>query len=338
MECRLRNGAPCTPIVSAIVPSYNGAAYIRDCLRSVREQSFQELEIVVVDDGSDDDTRSIVAGEAARDPRVRLVEHEGNRGIAAARNTGIRESSGMYVGFLDQDDLWLPGKLDEQLKVFAESPDTVEAVFSDALMIDDDGRSLGPCHREHIPRDVNSMSARERLEAFFLHNFIPIIALLVRRTCLDRIGLFDETIRSGVDDFELCVRLVGHAETQYIGRPVAAHRVHRSNYSSDTARLLADLPGVMETAVAEFPYLADLIPRKRALLHYRLARYHRDAGRFREARANLREAARADPSWATPRRMMPLYALDRLGLGLLAARRIARRALVRPGHHRRRPE
>lgn len=329
MEPPLPAGRAHSPVVSAVVPSFNGERYLRKCLQSIQRQTLEDLEIVVVDDGSTDSSRSVVLEEAAGDARIRLIEHERNRGIAAARNTGILESRGRYVGFLDQDDVWLPSKLDVQVSTLERSGEGVEAVFSDVLMIDEEGGTLGRCHHEYIPQSVNLMSREERLRACFLHNFIPLIGLLVRRSSFERIGLFDETVRGGMDDFELCLRLVGNADVRYIDRPLAAHRVHGGNYSQRTDRLLSDLPDLIERAVEEFPGLDALAARKRALLHFRLARYHRDAGRFHEAREELREAMRADPSWSTPRLMMPLFALGRTGLAVLAVRRAIRRFLAR---------
>ncbi|MBD3368622.1 MAG: glycosyltransferase [Candidatus Eisenbacteria bacterium] len=330
LELLLLVGRTPPPVVSAVVPSYNGEAYLRECLRSIRSQTLDGLEIIVVDDGSSDSSRSIILDEAADDERIRFVEHDRNRGIAAARNTGISESRGEFVGFLDQDDVWLPSKLETQVSTLEEAGRGVEAVFSDVLMVDERGRTLGRCHHEYIPQDVNRMSREQRLRACFLHNFIPVIGLLVRRSCFDRIGLFDESIRGGMDDFELCLRLVGGADIMYIDRPLAAHRVHGGNYSQKTDRLLSDLPDVIGKAVEEFPALGPLVPRKRALLHYRLARFHRDSGRFRKAREELREAQRIDPTWSVPGLLAPLYAMGRAGSAILAVRRALRRLLVRP--------
>ena len=105
-----------SPKVSVVIPVFNRPAAVRRAIESVLAQTCQDFEIIVVDDGSTDETPAVVAGLA--DPRMTLIQHEGNRGGSAARNTGLRAASAEYVAFLDSDDEWLPRKLERQLEVF----------------------------------------------------------------------------------------------------------------------------------------------------------------------------------------------------------------------------
>jgi glycosyltransferase involved in cell wall biosynthesis len=99
------------PLVSVVVPCYNRARLIPRAVKSVQEQNFESLEIVLVDDGSSDDTVGVVERLKTTEPRIRFLRHERNRGEAAARNTGVKNARGRYIAFLDSDDEWLPGKL-----------------------------------------------------------------------------------------------------------------------------------------------------------------------------------------------------------------------------------
>ena len=110
------------PAVSVIMPAYNVAPYVGDALRSALAQTFTDLEVLVVDDGSTDATADVVAGIAARDPRVRLIRQP-NRGLAGARNTGLRSARGDVFALLDSDDLWEPEFLAEQVAILRAHPD-----------------------------------------------------------------------------------------------------------------------------------------------------------------------------------------------------------------------
>jgi glycosyltransferase involved in cell wall biosynthesis len=117
-------GAATTPKVSAIIIVLNGDAYIEEAIASIRGQSFGDWELLVVDDGSTDGTKAIVARLADTDSRIRLLQHPdgGNHGMSAARNVGIAAARGAYIGFLDADDLWLPEKLAEQVAILEADP------------------------------------------------------------------------------------------------------------------------------------------------------------------------------------------------------------------------
>ena len=130
--------------VSTIVAVYNLAPYIEAAVRSVQVQQIDDLEIVVVDDGSTDNTSEIVQDLAADDPRIRLT-HQPNRGAAAARNIGIEAATGEFITFLDGDDLYDPGKLSRQLEVMAEYP-AVGLVFHDLCRFESDPADRAGAH------------------------------------------------------------------------------------------------------------------------------------------------------------------------------------------------
>lgn len=120
--------------VSVVIPTYNRAYIIRDALESALVQTYRNFEIIIVDDGSSDNTREIV--ESYRSDKIRYVRHEKNRGCSAACNTGIAEATGDLVGFLDSDDCWMPEYLERQIGFFSRHPE-VSAVFTDVQIVGD---------------------------------------------------------------------------------------------------------------------------------------------------------------------------------------------------------
>ncbi|MBT8087911.1 MAG: glycosyltransferase family 2 protein, partial [Gammaproteobacteria bacterium] len=126
------------PKISVVIPAYNVAAFIEDAINSVLGQTHRDFEVIVVDDGSPDDTASIV--KRFDDPRIRLVSQP-NRGLAGARNTGIRCADGEYVAFLDADDLWRPTKLEEHVRHLDENPE-LGVSYSTSQFIDEAGAPL----------------------------------------------------------------------------------------------------------------------------------------------------------------------------------------------------
>jgi len=125
------------PTVSVIISTYNRAHLIGRAIQSVLNQTYQDFEVIVVDDGSTDNTEEIV--KSFNDPRIRYIRHEKNKGAAAARNTGIKAARGKYIAFQDSDDEWLPEKLEKQMKVFENAPPEAGVVYTDMQRINEDG-------------------------------------------------------------------------------------------------------------------------------------------------------------------------------------------------------
>jgi glycosyltransferase involved in cell wall biosynthesis len=131
-------------LVSVIVPAFDAAASIRQTLNSVLAQTYQEIEVIVVDDGSSDATSAIVEEFVARDPRFHLIR-QSNAGVGAARNTAIRKARGKYVAPLDADDYWFPGKLEKQVACMEQSGRETGLVYCWSTVIDDQGGLLSSC-------------------------------------------------------------------------------------------------------------------------------------------------------------------------------------------------
>lgn len=207
-----------TPRVSIIIPAYNRADMILTALNSVLAQTYTDWEAVVVDDGSSDNTREVVAG--VKDARVRYIYQE-NKGLPGARNTGIRASGGEYVAFLDSDDAFLPDKLALQVPVLDANPDLC-LVAGGFIEVDE---NLRPLHeiRPWVKNPTLGLLDWVRTCSFCVGS--P----LVRRAWLDKAGLFDENMRF-VEDWDLWLRMASMGcRMEWLKKPVYLYRMHPSS-------------------------------------------------------------------------------------------------------------
>jgi GT2 family glycosyltransferase len=229
--------------VSVVIPTYNRAGVVVNAIRSVLGQTRPPLEVVVVDDGSKDDTEARV--RALADARVRYVRQE-NAGVSAARNAGVRASRGEVVAFLDSDDVWKPEKLAHDLAVLAAHPE-VDAVFTDLDKHDGevyvrsfvrDCPPFAAVLEAHPGADTIVLSAREM--RLVLLEEVPIMpsAFAIRRHVFERLGGFDTRWRSW-EDWELFLRLTAAGgRIAYVDRPLATLLI-----SSDSLHVVDSLRG-----------------------------------------------------------------------------------------------
>lgn len=214
------------PRVSVIVPCYAQAHLLPEAIESALAQRGASFEIVVVDDGSPDDVRSVVE----RYPGVRYVR-QANRGLSAARNTGLRESVGEFLVFLDADDRLLPGALAAGVACFAEHPDSA-FVYGDFRFMNEDGAPLDTRVRPPLEVDLyGGMLVRNHIEM--------TSTVLFRRSVLEGEGAFDTSLRSA-EDYELLLRLSRKYPTSFHHELVAEYRRYEHQGKS-----LSQNPGVM---------------------------------------------------------------------------------------------
>jgi glycosyltransferase involved in cell wall biosynthesis len=205
-----------SPVVSVIIPTYNRARFVGQAIQSVLDQTFQDFELIVVDDGSTDNTRTVV--EEFTDPRIRYI-HQENMGISGTRNTGIRNARARYIAFLDSDDIWLPRLLESQVAILNSNPD-LDWVYARARAISANGVPRGGILGE-APRYPG-----EPFRSILYQDFVGTpITVVVRKRCLDRAGLFDETFHTSVD-WELWLRMSRECRFQFVDKILACLRSH----------------------------------------------------------------------------------------------------------------
>lgn len=200
-----------TPTVSVILPTYNRARLLARSLSSVLNQTYSDLEILIVDDGSDDDTEAIVKGSG--DARIRYVRLGTRSGASRARNVGIGHARGRYIAFQDSDDKWLPAKLERQMRAFELRPDAA-VVYSDMYRALADGRVL--YHRSPAIVRGRLINPETRYWQAYM---LGMQCAVVKRECLERVGLFDQTLPS-FEDLDLFLRLAEREDFVHLHEPL----------------------------------------------------------------------------------------------------------------------
>ncbi len=215
--------------VSLVIATFNHARFLGEALDSALAQTLEGVEVVVVDDGSTDDTPAVLASYAGRIQVIR----QPNRGLAAARNAGLAAARGTYVGFLDADDVLMPTKLAEQVALLEGAP-TVGWTYCDALI---ETIATGTEMRASERFGYGARMLDGWLFPELIHgNFIPAIAPLVRRTVLDAAGGFDDRLTT-LEDWDLWLRLSLIAEARYRPAVLVRYRVHPGGMSEDRSRM-----------------------------------------------------------------------------------------------------
>ena len=200
-------------LVSVIIPAYNQGCYLDKAVQSVLGQTYPNFEIIIVDDGSTDNTASI--GCSYNAPHIHYVRQE-NQGLPAARNTGLRYAQGEFVSYLDSDDLFLPDKLKLLMEAFEVRPD-LGFVAGQAIPINETDQPLGKMYDSPVPQP---------LEELLLGNPLHVGSVLVRRAWQDRAGEFDTSLRSYEDwDMWLRLALLG-CQMGWVAQPVSLYRFH----------------------------------------------------------------------------------------------------------------
>jgi len=215
-----------SPKVSVIMPTYNRAAYLREAIESVLAQRLGDLELIVVDDGSSDDTAGVLA--AVRDPRVRYVRQE-HRGVSAAANRGLRMARGQYIGRLDSDDLWVPETLQTLAEVLDSKPEVGVAYAKGQAM--DSGGKLLPHTHGMAPRFPG-----EALRSLVYEDFTCNIATLARRSCFDRAGEYDESLPAS-EDWDMWLRIAAQDQFAFVDRILGHFRWHDGNMTGPASPL-----------------------------------------------------------------------------------------------------
>lgn len=242
------------PLVSVIVPAYNGAQFIAQTLRSALAQTHRNIEVIVVDDGSTDETPAIVEAFAARDPRVRLVR-QANQGVAGARDRGFALSTGAFIAPLDQDDLWQPTMLTKALAVFASGSPRLGLVYVWTQRIDEHGRELPGEHITHT------------IEGECFHQCVTInpvghsSGMLLRRDVIEALGGLGGQLKAngaaGCEDAKLCIDVAARYELAYVPEILVGYRKHADSMSRNARRMIPAFEAMIRLVRASYPQASE---------------------------------------------------------------------------------
>jgi len=238
------------PLVSVIVPVYDRREYIREALASAFAQSYKNLEVIVVDDGSSVDIADCLRGCAGK---IKYFTQP-HSGPSAARNTGAKNASGKYLAFLDDDDLFEPGKLEDQVRLMEAHPDAGFCYSAYYCFLPDKKKTVV------IPK-AQAFPAERFAEIYFLHTDITMPSLLLRKDRFISAGLFDEKIVYN-EDADLWLRLAARYPVIYSPRPSAGVRIHSARLSYRNPLMLQGLIGVLESALRRQPELGKVLGRE----------------------------------------------------------------------------
>lgn len=212
---------PGKPLVSVILPSFNHAAFVHEAVSSVLDQTFRDLELIVVDDGSPDGTADVVA--SIRDPRLTLIRLSGNRAVHA-RNLALGHARGQYVAFQNSDDIWLPSKLTAQLDIMEDSAKGYAAGFTAAQIVDEKGIAASDTWASHLFTTANRTPVEWLRHFLDSGNCLPLPSAIVRRMDLTGLRGFRASLVQ-LGDFDLWIRLAALGEFFILPEPLTKIRV-----------------------------------------------------------------------------------------------------------------
>jgi len=269
------------PTVSVVMSSYNHSKFIEESIKSVLNQTFQDFELIIVDDCSTDNSQEIIRKYAEINSRVRPIFHNENMGTARTFNDGIEASKGEFIAFIASDDVWVKNKLETQIEILARDEDLV--VWSEGEIIDTEGNSTRQTFTEMynaINRKKNGQIFKELLKG----NFIFGSSMILKRKNIGKIR-FDENLKY-LNDYKFVVDLAWKYEYYFIKTPLAKYRIHGGN------TILSDKKGWLTDTIKVNSYFIEQygskIPRKlKAMLYYRIAWAYTQLGNKRIAKQYL---------------------------------------------------
>jgi glycosyltransferase involved in cell wall biosynthesis len=309
-----------TPTVSVVMATYNYAQFLAESAHSVLDQTFTDLELIVVDDGSNDETADILR-QFVDEPRVTCIR-QAHHGPAAAFNRGLAQARGRYVALQAADDAWLPTKLERQVAVLERQPH-VGLVYTDTLVVDAEGKPL----RRQFEKPRCSPPVGWVLPQLLLSNFVPASSVLIRAAALARVGAHDDRLEV-CEDWDLWLRIAEHFAFAFVDEPLVRVRrharnthLHRVPMARDSLRVLERFPSVVVPWEALRP---GLKARAFANAHTRAAVDLYAAGARRTALGHLARAVALD--WrSVSRQHLKIAVKCALGsAGLYSAARAAR--------------
>lgn len=269
--------------VSIGLPTYNRAKLLRRAIDSIVSQSFNDFELIVVDDGSTDNTKGVVA--SYNDSRIRCVLHEKNRGLMTSRNTALQESRGEYIAFQDSDDSWHPDFLKENVAILEKATENVGGVYSRIEKKYFNGKKF------LFPGIQDILVSGNLLEAFLGGGYLVTLqAFVMKRTCLDVMGVFDEDFRV-FGDAEFIIRFAEHFEFAFNPNMRAYLEVQKDSISRNKQNRLEARKRIFE----KHRNLFEQYPREKARFTYALARAFASRGEHENAAHYFRIAL-----WSAP--------------------------------------
>ncbi|MBQ0831325.1 glycosyltransferase family A protein [Marinobacter sp.] len=284
-------------LVSVIVPVYNREKLVTETVASILDQTYRDIEIILVNDGSTDRSLSVIKNLQQQHPNlIRVIDQE-NQGQTVARNQGIKAARGKYIAFLDSDDLWSPDKLKLQIPLFTEG---VGLVYGGVELINENGETTGfdPCDRQIQGHIFPQLLVKNRMTGG---------SVVVLREALDSVGMFDPEF-SAAENWDLWLRICKKYEARLVDTPIVKYRLHQNNMSKDMTLMQDAKRQIMEKhcdrhspdkLVAQYSKLAE------ADLFYKLGVHYFSQEQFGKAIVSFLRVIKISPFYEdTPVRLV----------------------------------
>lgn len=263
------------PSVSVIIPTHNRANLVARAIRSVLRQTYQNFEIIVVDDASTDNTKDVIKNFC--DERISYIRQKVNKGAPAARNRGIRAARGKYIAFLDSDDEWFPEKLHKQVSFFEELPMTIGVVYAGVVYIKND--------IIEVEIKVPQMNGDIHQHIIFTNCVGPLSSGIVRRECLETCGLFDERLPS-CQDWDIYIRIAKKYHFAFLKDLLVYHHA-----AADRITTNAEAKATGHRMILE-KYFEEVVKNRKGHSNHRflIAQYLTRSGQTKEGRLEFLKA------------------------------------------------
>lgn len=289
------------PTVSVLLPSYNHEKYVGRTIESVLNQTFGDLELIIVDDCSRDNSAEIIKGYMAKDSRIKAKFHSKNMGISRTMNDALSMATGEYVAFFSSDDEWFKHKLERQLEVLREEPEAV--VWSDGLLIDESGKPIGKKHSEWVEEWLVSKKAFRNVDKIKKEGFILFDLLREDYVCGQSVitkrehfeeDPYDESLVFS-NEYLIMIDLAGEYSFRYIDEPLIKYRLHGGNtIYSDVQKMNPDQIALRKVLLRRFS--EEMPDQVKAYTFKEISNFYLALGQTANAIRFLQHAAESDPA------------------------------------------
>lgn len=265
------------PKVSIIIPYYNGHRYIADALNSITDQTYNDYEVIIVDDHSNIESFNHLKEVVNNYPiHIKIIRHERNKGIPSTRNSGIIHSTGEYIAFLDQDDIWFKEKLQTQIDIFSEYED-VGIVYTASQL-----NNIKQPYKSKLPNPytLNFDDLKQRIFNHWI--FSSCSTLLIRKECFRKKGLFNTELYSG-EEIEFAMRIIPEYKIFLIDQPLVNKRKHKENASNSLKNQLKVEEDLLSKFIEIFPEYSNFKNNRLSKIYSNYAKSYIDAHAFKES-------------------------------------------------------
>ena len=263
------------PKVSVIIPTHNRAEFLRSAITSILNQTFQDFEIVIIDDASKDRTREVIAH--FNDTRIKVLHNQVSKGAAESRNTGIMNAKSEYIAFLDDDDEWLPEKLKIQICLLDNSPQEVGGICTGYFTI------------EKVGGRILSMNSPE-MNDIYKDNFIITSSILLRRECFEKCGLFDENMPTS-SDYDMWIRISKDFSFEIIKKALVNYYIHGDKLTFNYEKKIKGLEVLLE----KHGNLLKKYRKEYSMIYFKLGIYYCFEGEIQKGIKAFGKSVRINP-------------------------------------------